>query len=428
MQLIDYKNKLIYPLILLILFIISGVAVQYLPAEPADTNIAEACEVFRKDGLYPAAGSRISDNYTDAVMLLISKTDSQEVKYKKFFTSPLYTVKQTSANWKDLYPLDTLCKHGLKPVKITYSRYWHGYQVVLKPLLHFLNYGQIRDFNLYLQFGLFVIMLWLMWLKRTYGLILGWILSYLILNPLAMSMNMTYSIAYYIAVFASILVFTLGNKIEKRITWPIFFMMVGMSICYFDFLTYPVATIGVPLTILFYLNPPKNTKEMLENLILCVMFWGIGYVGMWIMRWILCALLTDINILKDALGAVDVRMNVGYQYPFYIAVLITLNELLLPFDMRMSILVIFILSFIALYLNKNKCEKFWEYKYFQVLPFFLISLGSPMYCLLVRSHPLQHAPYTYRLWIVFFFAFISGLNFWVLKAREEFKNKEIKND
>lgn len=425
MDYITQKNSFFYPLLLLLFFWCVGVAVQYIPNEPINTNIKKVCNVFKKENYHPVFSGRIADNYTDAVMFMIAASKSENAGYKRFLDMPVYSVLRLRTIGNNLAPIESLCHKNEPLYKVSYARYWHGYQIFLRPLLYFTDYEHIRNVNLYLQVGLFVVMLWLMYVQKTYGLMLGWVVSYIILNPEAMGVNITYSIAYYIAVITSILIFTLKEKIEKYITWPVFFLMVGMSISFFDFLTYPVVTIGIPLTILFYIDTQQNAKTMFKNLVLYVLCWGIGYIGMWILKWSLCALLSDADIIGDALLAVDVRLNtspiIGHQ-PFYSALLVTLNELLIPFDCRLVVLIALLASIVWLLCNIKQCLTYIRNKYYRVLPFFLISLGSPIYCLLVRSHPLQHAYYTYRLWIVFFFAIISGINFWVLEARKEAKN------
>lgn len=58
------------------------------------------------------------------------------------------------------YANDVAVKEPIR-YEMTYPRYWHGYLVVLKPLLLFFNVSEIRLLNLLVQTALFFWMLWL---------------------------------------------------------------------------------------------------------------------------------------------------------------------------------------------------------------------------------------------------------------------------
>ncbi|MBR3501522.1 MAG: hypothetical protein IKO06_01305, partial [Alphaproteobacteria bacterium] len=418
------KKRIFYPLFLIFGLIISGWLVQYIPPYPTEKNIDNSCEIFNKEREFPTYYGRTLDNYTDAVMLLVARTEPDEPSFNRFLTSPLYNTFKADKNWNELYALRALCARHIPRHKISYFRYWHGYQLVLRPLLWFTDYQHIRQINKYLQPLLFLILMILFYIKRVSGLILGWALSYVILNPGSLPLNMTYSIIYFVTVISSIIMLCFKEKIEKHIGWPIFFMMIGICTSFFDFLTYPIVALAVPMTILFYIEPAKDFRQMLKNLALICIYWLIGYAGMWGLKWLLCYLLTDENVYDDIIKSVVKRTTPSFHhqdFPFYTAITKTFYQLFVPQQVLFAVVISLTSITIAILWNIKKCWNFAKEKYFQLLPFAVISSGLFAYCLIMRGHPMQHSYYAFRIWIAFFFPLVSGLNFWAFSVCDKQK-------
>ena len=421
------KIRSFYPLFWAFFLIFLGCITQFIHSQPTENNINKSCSVFTREGFYPSLYGRIADNYTDAVMLLISRSEPDKPSFERFFVAPLYTVRNSNVNWADIYPIEALCQNVLLHHRITYPRYWHGYQIVLRPLLYFTDYQHIRTINKYAQQILFILLLFLFYLRRTYGLILGWIVCYIILGPAAMPMNMTYSIIYYIMAVFAVLLLSFPKTIKKYISWPIFFMIIGITTSFFDFLTYPIATLAIPLTILMYMYPPDNFKHMMKELLIIVTYWLCGYALMWGSKWVICTLITDENVINDAIKSIIIRERsqvMEIKYPIGEAIKDTFLHLWIQNDSSVAVITGLLISIMAILRQPRKCFNFMKAQYFQLLPFAAIASGIIVYCLIIKGHPLQHAPYTYRLWIVFFFPLISGLNFWAIAADK--KTKEAK--
>ena len=412
------------------MLIFAGMVVQYLPGGAAEKNIENSCKTFNIEYIYPSFNGRAADGYTDIVMFLVSSSKPDEASWKRFFTSPIYTYlddEYISTGYK-IMPIQALCSPS-KYYRASYFRYWHGYQIILRPLLSFTDYEGMRKLNIYLQPFLFVVLIYLFCRRKAYGLILGWILSYLIFSPDAMPYNITYSVIYYISVISAILLMIYKEKIEQYIGWPIFFMMVGIVTNYFDFLTYPIVSLAVPLTILFYLEPSENFKDMLKTLIIIGGCWLFGYAGMWLLRGILCYFILGDYVIENIITAVLDRSNshlFGQPYPFWMGLEETYKQLTIQPDTVISIISLCLLSVLAVLYKIKPCIKFAEKKYYQLLPFVLISMGVFVYCMIVKGHTLQHGIYVYRIWVAFFFPIISMLNFWVLQAGKKKKSGKRK--
>jgi len=307
-------HRVFYLIILLSALITLGMAVQYVPASEVMSNTHKACEQFKSEDYRLAHSGRILDNYPDATMMLVAGGVKDESGWQTFFNNPLYTVYKQQPDWIDIFPLETICRDDLEHYKIYYSRYWHGYQIFLRPLLYFTEYKHIRQINLYLQVWLFGLILWLMWQNKAKGLMLGWILSYLIFNPEAMPLNMTYSLLYYVSAVSMLLMLTCREWIKSHLGWPLFFAMIGICTCFFDFLTYPIVPLATALTLLFYFEPELCFKPMFKRLLVLTLCFGGAYIGMWVLKWILASLFTEQNVLLDAYNAVIHRAKSQIDY------------------------------------------------------------------------------------------------------------------
>ena len=93
------------------------------------------------------------DNYTDAIML---GNAAYEDESKSIPEKALCVYRYAKENEMPIDSLQVYLESGRIDSEISYSRYWHGYLVFLKPLLCFFTYVQIRIINVLLQSVLLV--------------------------------------------------------------------------------------------------------------------------------------------------------------------------------------------------------------------------------------------------------------------------------
>lgn len=67
---------------------------------------------------------------------------------------------------------------------------------------------------------------------------------------------------------------------------------MGISTAYFDFLTYPLVTFGIPMIFCILINE-KNTCENWKEMPIMGIHWGIGYLGMWAEKWLIGTVITS---------------------------------------------------------------------------------------------------------------------------------------
>ena len=141
--------------ILVCTFTVCIIAVFAIPTNSLRNNIKQSAEQIEKEGLwFQPMGFYLFqiDNMTDCLMMNINVcADSDNPveaamnaehaqPYKNGDTRAYKNIANTTLN---------VATHGRdKDTQISrYARYWHGYQVVVRPLLCFFNYNQIRVLN-----------------------------------------------------------------------------------------------------------------------------------------------------------------------------------------------------------------------------------------------------------------------------------------
>lgn len=73
------------------------------------------------------------------------------------------------------------------------------------------------------------------------------------------------------------------------------FLIIGMLTSFFDFLTYPLFTLGMPLILISVLGTFSSVQKLCD-IVKNSIFWGIGYGGMWCGKWMVGSILTGDNL------------------------------------------------------------------------------------------------------------------------------------
>lgn len=81
----------------------------------------------------------------------------------------------------------------------SYSYYWHGYVAILRPLLFFFDFSEIRILNSACQMFIIILLGWLIGREKGVRYVLALITSYILLHPRTVSMGLQYSWIFYIA-------------------------------------------------------------------------------------------------------------------------------------------------------------------------------------------------------------------------------------
>ena len=268
----------------------------FIPISPEKTE--EIVGSFSREGYYPRANYRngnsenfleyypdVQDNFTDEMIFEYSMGNPT--------ISPFI--------------------HCLKHI----SRYWHGYAIIIRPFMKIMGLAELRTLNMGAQLLLAAYLAFLLYFetkKKRYSL--AWLTVYFMLVPNLMSYNFQNSDIFYIGVISAIVYLRFKTFFNKNYNFVFLFLVTGMCTSYFDFLTYPIMSFGIPAAvfILFSMNSDggydvkKSVRQLLQT-VLSFGLWGIGYLGFWFEKWVLSDLIAGETAL--AIGMSETRFRTG---------------------------------------------------------------------------------------------------------------------
>ena len=295
-----------------------------------------------------------------------------------------------------------------------YDYYWHGYVVLLRPLLMFFDYGQIRVLNDILQFIIVLILFLQIYHKK--GIIYAFLVptTYFLLMSLAMPFSLQYSWVFYIATLATIVLTKsrwMGSCSGIKLNW--FFMIIGMNTCFFDLLTYPLFTWGFPLLwLLLYKEEGRKVIEYIKTVVCTGLWWVLGYGGMWFLKWCIGSLLLGRNIFQKALYEVGFRLgakdaeNVGLLDRFEV---LYINWKHYEYIIYFLIIAVWLVAIVWWMLQKGICRNT------KIPAYALVGFSSIVWYLVLANHTSVHHFFTYRIYTIAILAtlllLLSGIDF-----------------
>ena len=288
--------------------------VYMLPVKPMEDNAKRSLAVLLREGpsyeMIPGISATRLDNYTDALMINTALYDGKESAWKKAVAALRYQYGDETAFESSISYLEGDDNFEAE----SYARYWHGYLLVLKPLLLFFSYGEIRVINLMIELALAGMLIAKMSERGLGVYIKAFLAGIFFLMPFTIPMSMQYSQIYYITALAMLFLLKQYERLKVRKMFEEFYFGVGMLTCFFDFLTYPIVVVGYTLilqSILERNDTEEDTGKRVMSLIRNAVSWGSGYAGIWVMKWILSTVILKENVLKDAILSVLYRSSTG---------------------------------------------------------------------------------------------------------------------
>ena len=399
-----FKEKGIHFAILLAASITLGyllLALVYcIPSEKFLMGGANSIQIFQQEGTYPTIMSGYPnsqlDNYTDGSMLNNAIYAGAENPFNKAAACYRYQYEEQnpmesfiSYLWMDESYSVTSC-----------PRYWHGFLIILKPLLTFMNYSDIRVLNQLFQLLLLGALIWQFVKKQLQQYIVPLLLSVFFLTPTAVSMSLQYSSVYNITLLSSFFLLLFAEKIEEKNLYAELFLMTGILTSYFDLLTFPLLSLGIPLIIAILLKQKKEAS--VKELLLCVIgysfCWGIGYAGMWAGKWLIAVLVLGAGTFADVLYSMQMRSLEGASSDgLSVGTVIQNNlEFFQKPIYRISLLITTVYYAIQAFIHKAKPAAFLK----KATPLALIILMPFAWYIVTAGHAYVHSWFTHRTLVI----------------------------
>ena len=398
-------STLLLYIVMLGLFTTLIIAVHMIPRSAIEPQVKSSAKIFTEEGIYPHKvsidGRRVLvDNYTDCYM--------HDVAYCADDTHPVDAAMR-NYRYRDNVDITVSLEHlvsgNLLNEPFEYGKYWHGYLVTLRPLLTVMDYGKIRILNGIVLGILFFIVLVLITRRLSFGITLCFLVALFMVHSGIIPWSLQFSTCYYIT-FVSIIAL-LGFKWISATLHRLLlcFFAIGATTSFFDFLTTPIMTLGVPLTIMM-LKDEKLCKIRFA-LALCAA-WLMGYSMMWASKWLMAYLLVGYNPLAEASQSIKLHsVGKGENQMWYYWL-----KLLDIFQARWSILtakgltrwgIMAALAIPALLAHKDR----FAFKRSAVLVF--VSMLTLLWYIVVARHSYTHFYITSRALLVWWFAALCFL-------------------
>lgn len=281
-----------------------------------------------------------------------------------------------------------------------YARYWHGYVVILRPLMNLLNYFDFRVLNSLAQIGLIIVTVLIVW--REFGkkrYVFALLTSYALLTPLALFFSLQYFWIFYISYSMVCLVICKKEYLLQNQRYFYLFQLIGMMTVYFDFLTFPLLTWGFP--VLWWIaacGDRMTVKERIKKTVISGCAWVFGYGGMWVLKWLIASPVLGYDVVKQAFSQIflrtgDVDNIVQETMGAYnrLEVFYT-NWRHYEYGIYMVILSLWMLW--AIY----RSVRFGFRKTTAGSAYLLIALASPVWYFALSNHTIIHHFFTYRIY------------------------------
>lgn len=295
-----------------------------------------------------------------------------------------------------------------------YSRYWHGYTVILRPLMTIFNYPQLRLLNVFLITVFTLISAWLLVRNINIQAAIAFIFSLFCVKIFIVPLCLTFCSMFYVF-FVFLFALFLAAKWQrepflKSQFFSLFIFILGAVTVFVDFISTPLLPVGLLLAIACIWDYEKyNIVFTPWEILRLFLVWCAGYVVIFSSKWILATVILRKNIISDAINQIIFRVHgdvQGYHMDSFTALKHSLWCVFSPFNVFWLVMiallsgigVLFMMYKGFLTLNKNFSE---GWKLYGTLLF--IGCAPFVWTLVFVNHSQIHHWLTYRIFAITIF-------------------------
>ena len=384
--------------ILIAVFFVSMTLVYCIPTSWIQGNVVKSIEVLEGEGEYPMyffyRHSAIIDIHTDKLMYesLIQNRD---------YYNPIQAAMSINQ----------------------YPRYWHVYQVLLRPLTVVFQVQELRYLGMLTFHLLFFWSAWLMAKKTKPLYAMFYVLTvasgYVVFLPVCFQFLTT-----FLVLFVSLIVLLRRydkNKPLPAVKWMLYFFVVGMVENFFDFLTYPILTLGIPLVLLLWLRVRDEQADFRGNfwfMFKASLTWFFGYALTWISKWLLSAAILGVRYFWRTMSVVQYRLEGSEEEPLdrigtiqrNLKAWLNVQDGGVISWSKIALLILIVAVVLIIWRKLKDWKAVGAY-----LPILFVAAYPYIWYLVMSNHSQIHYWYTYRAQLVALFA---GLVFLAAILRE----------
>ncbi len=399
-------------IILIVLFVVSLTISSLFPSEWIKENVAKSANILESESNYKQVnvfykGVAIPfDNYTDALMLNTAYSiDNARPLYSAFTARKNYIPGETNTVIEETagelqVPSGYDKKDSVAELKDTvngrvlesfeYGRYWHGYLTIIRPLLIIFNIHTIRVIFIILFVVLAAILLYMIYKKINLITAVIFLIGLTYVEYFYIGFSLQGAFVFFIMMISAIIILKRYDKIKS---FPFVFFMIGMFANFFDLLTAPILTLGIPMIIYFLLKNREqelSIKEYILKIASLSIAWGIGYALAWLAKWALLDIIYHKDIFDEVFNQISYR-SVGEGDISFLEVL-KLNYRYVIGGVIISLIAIYIYTMVKGLSNyKLKIEPSKK-----IIPLLVIALIPFVWYFVLQNHSYYHSYFTYR--------------------------------
>lgn len=314
----------------------------------------------------------------------------------------------TGDGWAPGYSLIDYLEGTDQPREVEYARYWHGYLVLLRPLLFLMNFNAVRVMASGVQLLLVGMIVMACYRQKQPFLGQAFLVSIPFLYYFGLYTSLSLSICFYVMSGILLVQLKWDGKLRERGWYGEFFVLAGMLTSYFDFLTYPLVTLGYPLCVCLYLNRDGLGKRF-QKMIGYSVEWGVGYLGLWACKWVITDLLTDSSTIMDGINTLLVRTDTAASHSRLGGFAAVAGQnISVYFNWGFYLIGLGIVIWLGYFVIKNRIY-INRKTIAEAAVFFLAALYPFLWFFFTQNHSQQHWVYTFKILAVTVFAGICGV-------------------
>lgn len=352
------------------------------------------------------------DNYTGVLILKTAGYVGPESLVHKAFAG--YRVDMPAAEGQSDW--DAFCTYEFGELSPTgggmsYSRYWHGYTLPLRLLLCVLDAANIQMLLYFAQIALFFLVLRALRAAGLARLLPGFFLSFFLVMPFSASVCLQYAPVTLLTLTACLAALTQTARIERVLSFPAFFALLGLFTNYFDLLTFPLLTLGFPLILLLALRLREGARgtQLAGLAAACGLSWALGYGGMWAFKWLINGVCFGWDVLYGVFTQIGLRASDNGGTLSRFAVLLENLDVILAKKSYLLLIGLTVLATLAP--AARACLKARRATLdARALTLLLPAAAACAWILLTANHAHDHTYFTYRTLVVAVFSAFACLS------------------
>ncbi len=331
------------------------------------------------------------DYFTDALILNVALSVDNHRPLEASLTNAFYDKLDVDKNTRWLYVKRLANAKNLTdtdPYYRIYARYWFGAAYLYRFLFLFIDYSSLR-IVLYLVTSILLFVFLMRQYKLSHwSVALSFLMGLLLVNLMFMQ---------YLIQFSSVLIISLAIAIAvqgrfiktKHQDIGLLFLLSGALTAYLDLLTAPLLSLGFPLLVWLQLHlsqHPKDIKNTWKHIFLFSVLWAAAYFGLFIFKWIIVALFTDIDIVDHVQSAALYRIGVESTNSKSLAITQNFNNL---DHVILSVTMLLTIVYSALDFSMAKVKHTLLYLFVALMPF--------IWMFVINEHSESHYWFAYRI-------------------------------